>query len=295
MTAATVRTDPKALTSLVACTRAEALRLRKWPAVWTLAGVWLLLNVTFGYVFPYLSYRNNGGGFANEGAQPQELLAEVMPQNVDVTVIQGMPMFGGAILFALAALAAGSGYGWGTWKTAFTQGPGRPTVFGGTVAALMGVVVAVVLATFVVNLGIAVTLAAVEGQPIALPAAADLARGLGGGLLILAMWTSAGLAIGTLTRAPALAVALGLVWTLAVENLLRAVASMLDWLAPVTDVMPGTVAGSIAAAAGAGLVSEGGSPGVVDNLAGGTAAVLALAYLVVLLVVTGRLVRRDIT
>ncbi|GAA0563232.1 ABC transporter permease [Actinomadura livida] len=281
------------MTALTASTRAEVLRLRRWPALWTLGGVWLLLNITFGYVFPYLSYRN-GGGFANEGADPRQLLADVMPESVPVAVVQGMPMFGGAILFALGALTAGSGYGWGTWKTAFTQGPGRSAVLGGTLAALGGVVVAVVLGTFAIDLGIAASLASVEGQGIALPAAGDVARGLGGGVLILALWTAAGLAVGTLTRNPALAVALGLVWTLAVENLLRAVSSLLDWLGPVTDVLPGTAAGSIASAVGGNPVSEGGSPGVVDNLGGGAAVTVALCYLAVLVVVTGVLARRDV-
>ena len=282
------------MTALTASTRAELLRLRRWPAVWTLAAVWLLLNITFGYVFPYLGYRN-GGGFANEGAEPRQLLADVMPESVPVAAVQGMPMFGGAILFALGALAAGSGYGWGTWKTALTQGPGRPSVVGGTFTALAGIVVAVVLGTFAVDMGAALSLAAVEGQGIAWPSAADLAGGLGAGALILALWTTAGFAIGTLTRNPALAVALGLVWTLAVENLLRAVSSILDWLGPVTDVLPGTAAGSTVAAVGARPVSDGGSPGVVDNLAGGPAAAVLLAYVAVFAILTAVLMRRDVT
>ncbi|HEU4542437.1 MAG TPA: hypothetical protein VFR23_15020 [Jiangellaceae bacterium] len=38
--------------------------------------------------------------------------------------------------------------------------------------------------------------------------------------LIFGMWTAAGVLIGVLTRSPALAVGLGLVWSLVVENLL---------------------------------------------------------------------------
>src|SRR5690606_17831742 len=141
---------------------------------------------------------------------------------------------------------------WGTWKTAFTQGPGRLSVLGGTLAALAGCVVAFVAATFAVDFGIALSLASVEGQAIVWPAAGDLLGGLGGGALILALWTAAGLAVGTLTRNPALAVALGLVWTLAVENLLRAVSSLPDLLAPVTGRMPGSGAGYLPTAYGQG-------------------------------------------
>ncbi|HEU5156094.1 MAG TPA: hypothetical protein VFU43_03795 [Streptosporangiaceae bacterium] len=282
------------MTALAASTRAEFLRLRRWPAVWAMAGAWLLLNVTFGYVFPYLSYRN-GGGFANDGVDARRLLASVLPGEVPVAVVRGMPMFGGAILFALGALAAGSGYGWGTWKTAFTQGLRRRAVLGGTFAGLAGCVIALVLGTFAVDLGVAMALAAAEGQGLRGPAPIDLALALGGGFLVLILWATAGLAVGTLTRNPALAVALGLVWTLAVENLLRAVSSLLDWLRPVTDVLPGTAAGSTVAALGAEPVSRGGSPGVVDNLGGGPATALTFAYIVVFVIITGVLARRDVT
>jgi hypothetical protein len=107
------------------------------------------------------------------------------------------------------------------------------------------------------------------------------------------MWAVVGVAIGTLARSPALAIGLGAVWVLVVENLLRGAGTLLDWLGPVTDVMPGTVAGSLAASLGATPVSEGGgTPGVVTNLSGGPSLALALAYLVVFAVVTGTLVRR---
>jgi hypothetical protein len=280
------------MTALMASARAELLRLRRWPALWVMVGAWLLLNITFVFVFPYLSYRSGAGGFASGGVSRQQLLANVMPAHVPVAVVQGMPMFGGAIALTLGGLAAGSGYGWGTWKTAFTQGPGRLAVIGGTVAALAGVVVTVVVAAFAVDLGIASILATVEGQSIALPAAGDVARAFGGGILILGTWTLAGLAVGTLARSPALAVGLGVVWVLAVENLLRGASTLLDWLQPVTDVLPGTVVGSLAAALGATPVSEGGTPGVVTNLDGGLSVALALTYLVAFAVVTAVLVRR---
>ncbi|HEV2781663.1 MAG TPA: ABC transporter permease [Actinophytocola sp.] len=284
------------MTALVSSTRAELLRLRLWPALWVMLGIWVLLNLTFGYVFPYLSYRTGGGGFSNEGVPVADLLAQILPGNVPAAVIGGIPMFGGAIMLTLGALAAGGGYGWGTWKTTFIQGRGRIAAVGGNLVALVGFAIALVLATFLVDLGVAAALAAVEGQSLALPPVGEIAGGLAGAVLIAAMWTLAGAAIGALTRSPALAVGLGVVWVLAVENLLRGTASLLDWLRPVTDVLPGTVAGSVAAAVGATPVSEGGPPGVVTNLDAAPAVILAAGYLVVfalLMVFTMR--RQDIT
>ena len=70
-------------------------------------------------------------------------------------LLQGMPMFGGALMMVLGALVAGNGYGWGTWKTVFTQGPSRgASVVAGSLAALTAFVVGTVLATLVLCFGL---------------------------------------------------------------------------------------------------------------------------------------------
>jgi len=280
------------MNAALASARADTLRLRRWPTVWVLSGIWVLLNLMFVYVFRYLSYRNGSGPAAGDGTPRAELLAGVLPDRVAIAVVQGLPMFGGAIVLTIGALAAGSGYGWGTWKTALTQGPSRLSVAGGTVISMAGLVLAMLAVTFVVDLGVASALAMVEGQPLGLPAIGPLAKAIGAGILVAGMWALAGVAIGTFTRSPALAVGVGVVWVLAIENLLRGVASLLSWLDPVADVLPGTAAGSLVEAVGATPVGEGGSPGVVTNLAGWPAAAVTVGYLLAFLVLTGFLVRR---
>lgn len=272
--------------------RGELLRLRRWPAVWVMAGAWLVLNLMFVYLFAYLSYRNGGSGFGSDGNSQEELLAGIMPADVPLAVIRGMPMFGGAIMLTLGAVAAGSGYGWGTWKTVYTQGRGRLAVTGGTVAALGAVVVAVVTVTFVVDLLVSSVLSIVEDQSYALPSLGSVALGFGSGVLILGMWTLVGVLLGTLARGPALAIGLGVVWVLAVENLLRGLSSLVSWLGPVVDVLPGSAAGSLVASLGAVPVSEGGTPGVVAAVAGGPAAMIAAGYLIVFVALTVVLIRR---
>jgi len=113
------------MAAILASTRAELLRLRKWPAVWVTIGAWLALAAMFGYVFNYVSYATGDNGFSNEGQTAASLLADLLPANVPAVMIQGTPMFGGALMMVLGALVAGGGYGWGTWKTVFTQGPSR--------------------------------------------------------------------------------------------------------------------------------------------------------------------------
>ncbi|WHT18609.1 hypothetical protein N8J89_36800 [Crossiella sp. CA-258035] len=278
------------MNAVLATSRAELFRLRKWPAVWVIGGAWLVLNIIFVYIFNYLSYVD-GSGFA--AGTPKELLLErLLPAGVPVGLAQGTPMFGGAIMLTLGALATGSGFGWGTWKTAFTQGRGRLSVLAGTVAGLAAVVLTVVLATLVVDLGISTAVALAEGQALVFPPVGEVLRAVAGALLVLGMWVSAGVALGTLSRSPALAVGLGVVWVLAVENLLRGVAGALDWLTPVTDLLPGSVAGSVVAALGATPVSQGGAPGVVDTLTAWPAVGMACAYALAFAALTVWLVRR---
>jgi hypothetical protein len=265
------------VTGLPGSVRAELLRLRRWPAYWVLVGVWFALDLAFVYVFPYIAYRTGGGPAGDAGVPRGELLADVLPGAVPAAAVQGTPLFGGAIVLILGALTVGSGFGWGTWKTVLTQGPGRGTAFGGTLVVLALTVVGLVVVTMALDLGVASGLAAVEDQPVDLPSLGALARGTGTGALVLGMWCAAGVLIGVLTRSPALAVGLGLVWALVVENLLRGVADLIGGLTVVTDHLPGTAAGSLVGALG-GTAGER-TPGVQTVLTGGTAAGFLLGYL----------------
>jgi ABC-2 type transport system permease protein len=266
------------MTGLLASVRAELLRLRRWPAVWVLVGVWFALGLAFVYVFNYVAYRTGNGSAVADAVPRAQLLANLMPDAVPVAAVQGTPLFGGAILMILGALTVGSGFGWGTWKTVLTQGPGRGTAFGGTLVVLALAVAALVLATFALDLGVASVLAVVENQPVQLPSIGELARGAGAGALVLGMWAAAGVLIGVLTRSPAIAVGLGLVWALVVENLLRGVSSLISGLAVVTDHLPGTAAGSLVGALGGNAGER--APGVQTILDGGTAIWFLLGYLV---------------
>jgi hypothetical protein len=271
--------------------RAELRRLLRWPAVWVLGGTWLALNVSFAYAFPYLTYRTDGATVTPGGGDGA--LGPMLPDQAPVAVVQGMPMFGGALVLILGALVVGSGYGWGTWKTVFTTGPRRSAVVGGTFAALCTVVTGLVIATLVVDVAASTGIALAEDRAIIAPGTGDTLRGLGAAMLIAAMWASAGALLGAVARGPALAVGLGLVWSLVVENLLRGVAGVLGPLQTVTDLLPGTVAGSVAAAVGALPASDvNGTPGVNTVWDGRTATLLLVAYLLAFMLATVGLIRR---
>jgi len=271
---------------------AELLRLRKWPAVWVTVGAWMALAAMFGYLFNYLAYKTGDTSFSNEGSTAQGLLAELMPGNVPDVLIQGTPMFGGALMMVLGAIVAGNGYGWGTWKTVFTQGPSRTSVVLGSLAATTLVVIGVVLSTLVMSFGISTAIAVSESQTIVWPSVGSVAAGAGAGFLILEMWMLAGFLLGTLARGPALSVGLGLVWALVLENLLRGVGALLDPVEAFTRVLPGTAAGSLVGSLIEVTPGGDGTPGVLDTLSGAQATWTVAAYLLVLPLATIALVRR---
>ena len=277
---------------MIASIRAEVLRLRKWPAVWVTIGAWLALSLMFGYLFTYLSYTSGDSSFATEGATRASLLAEMMPANVPSVFVQGMPMFGGALMLVLGAMVAGNGYGWGTWKTVFTQGPSRTSAVVGSLVALTVFVVATMLTSLALDVGLSLLIATTESQAIVLPTAGAMLESLGVGFLVLEMWALGGFLLGTIARGPALSVGLGLVWALVIENLLRGVGQLLSPVEAFTTVLPGTTAGSLV---GAVVAGGEGTPGVLDTVGAGQAAVTVAAYVVVLPLVAVWLVgRRDV-
>ncbi|MGV9666368.1 ABC transporter permease [Nocardia niigatensis] len=278
------------MTDLTAGARAELLRLRKWPAFWIVLGTWILLNLTFAYLFNYLAYTTGGATRMSNGLPRELLLQQMLPAAVPEVFTQGMAMFGGALMLVLGALAVGSGYGWGSWKTAFTQGPSRVHVIGAVVLSLAVTVLALVLAAFVIDTGVAALIAASQGQSLALPSVGRTLLGIASGTAILGMWTLAGAFIGAVARGPALAVGLGLVWVLVVENLLRGVAVIFAPIRAVTEHLPGTAAGSLAGS----LRTVGGpaTPGVLDVLGRGESLLVLAAYVLAFAAGTIWLIRR---
>jgi ABC-2 type transport system permease protein len=271
--------------------RAELFRLRRWPAFWVTATAWLLLNAMFGYIFSFVTYTSGDSNFTNEGESRADLLATIVPSGLAGQFPQGMPLFGGAIMMVLGAIVAGNGYGWGTWKTAFTQGPSRAATVLGSMTALVLLVAGLVLATLVSDAGMSLAIAAQESQDVTWPATSDLLQSVGGALLVMEMWALAGYFLGVVARGPAVSVGLGLVWALVIEGLLRGVGTSLQAVAVFTHFLPGTAAGSLVGS----IVGVGGpdpTPGIIDTLSGDRALITTAAWMVVLPLASLWLVRR---
>lgn len=276
--------------------RAEMLKLVRWTAVWVLGAVFLVLSQVFGYLIPYVGYRSGGGSGFAAGQTAAQLLADVLPDRLVLTTLSGFPMFAGAIALTMGALLAGSEYGWGTLKTILTQRPARLVVHAGKLLAIVTSILVLVLAVFAVNALWSWVIAATEGQPVDWPTMLELSRGIGAGWLVLGVWSLFGAVLGTLLRSTSLAVGLGLVWALAIENLVRGFAGLLGFLDVLQRGLPGTNAGSLVAALGAATLDQtGGTPGVTAAVSGPQAVAVLTTYVVVLVVIAGfALQRQDI-
>jgi ABC-2 type transport system permease protein len=273
---------------------AELFKLRKRPAVWVVGGLWIVLGLMFGYLFPYLGSQGSGGGFGPEaGRSPAELLASTQPADLVPTAISGLPMFGGAFALILGVLISGSEYGWGTVKTILAQRPSRTAVLASKLVVAIGISLALVLTEFVADSIAAWMIATIKSAPVHWPPAADLAQGAGVGWLIVVTWCLGGLLLGILLRGTALPVGLGLIWALVVENLIRGFASLLGFIDVVQKWLPGTNGGSAVAALG---VPTRGNPGVSDAVSGTHAGVVLAAYVALFCAVSLIVFRRrDVT
>ena len=217
------------MSGMLGSVSAELLLLRKRVGVWVLLGIWFTLAVIFGYVFPYVSYvTDNTFGGPDEATS----LAEMLPAQLIDTTISGFPFFGGALVLMLGVLAAGSDYAWSTPKTILTQGPSRVRVFA---AKLLAIGIALIPFVLVAFGGAAVSSALIawrEGGPLNWPSVFDLAQAAGTGWLVLAVWALLGVLLATLTRGTALAIGIGVTYTLVLEGLISAFATQFDALEP---------------------------------------------------------------
>ena len=181
--------------------RAEMLKLVRWPAMWVLSALLLVLSQVFGYLIPYVGYRAGGGSGFAAGETPAQLLADILPGRLVPNTLGGFPMFAGAIALIIGALVTASEYGWGTLKTILTQRPRRLVVMVDKLLAIATMVLVLVLAVFALDAVWSWAIAMTEGRAADWPSVFELGRGIGAGWLILGMWSLLGALLGVLFRA----------------------------------------------------------------------------------------------
>jgi ABC-type transport system involved in multi-copper enzyme maturation permease subunit len=258
--------------------RAEILKLRKRSAVWVLFAAGLVLSLIFGYLLPYLSYKTGDDNPSTGGLPRGEILGGMLPARVLDNSIGGYPIFAGALALVLGAIVIGGEYTWGTLKTVLTQRPRRGAVLGAQFLALGTMIALWVLGIFAACSLCSVGIAAAEAGSMAWPPIGSLLQGLAGGWLVLMMWCLAGAVLAVAFRNVALPIGLGVVWILGIETLLAGVvSSLLPGLKWLTNVLPGTNAGSLVFSV-TGMAASDAPPGVRDAVGGGRALLTLFAY-----------------
>jgi ABC-type transport system involved in multi-copper enzyme maturation permease subunit len=274
--------------------RAELLATRKRPGTWIIGGAWVALAVGFGMLVPYLVYLSLHGRPSSSAGDTEKLLTEVLPGQFVSTSVALYPLFGSALMLIFGAVLMGGDYRWGTLGTLLTQQPGRVRMMLGKAAAiglaLLGVTAGMELATAATS----AVIAAVAGRTGHWPGPVTLVEGIGSAWLISAAAASLGAFLAVLLRNTAAAIGVGLVWLLALENLVSGIASAVPALKVVQRLLIGPSGGSLATALGSSTQSDGGMPGVVAVSGPVTAVVVLCCYVAVLLgVATAVVVRRD--
>ncbi|GAA3278715.1 ABC transporter permease [Nesterenkonia halobia] len=269
---------------LAAAVRAEATVQSRRPALGVILGVGCLLMLTFAYIIPAVG--------ADGGPGEDRALSSMLPEQFLAAPLGPLPVFAGALALTAGALIAGSEHVEGTWTTVFVQQPRRLVVHGGKLIAVTAFAAVMLVLLFGVAAAASLTVALIEGMPVDWPPIVDVVRAYGTGWLALTMWGAVGALLATAARSVALPIGIGLVWILAVQNLLSVLAApLLSWYAEAQWLLPGPAVGSVVAAVGA----ANSAPGVQVVADAGPAALVLVCYLLTSTLISGWLVHhRDV-
>ena len=275
---------------MISSVKAEWRKLIRRPAIWWL-GAFILAIVPLVYSFSWIQY-NSPSFHPDPGLTLAQLKAQLYPANFAATMVSGLAFIGGALMLVMGALAVGSEYGWTTFKTIYTQRPGRLQVLAGQLVAISGISVLIVVGIYALGAVSSFTIANLAGVPIVWPALADILKAAGATWLIFDVWMLLGMVMAYLFRQSALAIGLGLAYMLAIEGILfRALSGFhLSWVTTVEKFMVGQNAGALA-----GSFHASGFRGPTALVSADHALLVVLAYALAFVILSTVLVRiRDV-
>ncbi|HET9847724.1 MAG TPA: ABC transporter permease subunit [Candidatus Dormibacteraeota bacterium] len=269
--------------------KAEWRKLIRRPAIWWL-GAFILAIVPLVYTFSWIQY-NSPSFHPDSGATLAQLKAQLYPANFAATMVAGLSFIGGALMLVMGALAVGSEYGWTTFKTVYTQRPGRLQVLAGQLAAVSAISVIIVAGAFLLAALSSFTIANLAGAAIVWPALTEIVKALAATWLILEVWLLFGMVMAYLFRQSALAIGLGLAYMLAIEGILfRALSGFhLSWVTTVEKFMVGQNTGALSGS------FQSGFRGPTPLISAEHALLVVVAYALGFVILSGILVRsRDV-
>ena len=231
---------------MISSLKAEWRKLIRRPAIWWL-GAFILAMVALVYTFSWIEY-NSSSFHPDPHTTLAQLKAQLYPANFATMMVSGLAVLGGALMLVMGALAVGSEFGWTTFKTVYTQRPGRLQVLAGELGAISTINAVIVVAVYGLAAVSSFTIANLAGAAIVWPAFGDILKAMAANWLIFEVWILFGMVMAYVFRQSALAIGLGLAYMLAIEGILfRALSGLhLSWLTTVEKFMVGQNAGSLA-------------------------------------------------
>src|SRR5258708_35492929 len=188
---------------------AELLKIRKRWAIRILVVIFVLVLLLLSYVLSYTIYKTRPPRFGENlprGTTIADLLSALYPPNFHRVALSGAGGLGAAIAIILGVLVAGSEYGWGTYKTIFTQKPSRLTVWLAKFVALVLVSLFLAVLVMVAAAVTSAVLASIVGQALSWPDAWTVVRATGAERLILVVWPGLGGLLAVLSQPSAVGI-----------------------------------------------------------------------------------------
>lgn len=270
--------------------KAEWRKLVRRPAIWWL-GAFILAMVALVYTFSWIEY-NSSSFHPDPHTTLAQLKAQLYPANFATMMVSGLAVLGGALMLVMGALAVGSEFGWTTFKTVYTQRPGRLQVLAGQLGAISAINALIVVAVYGLAAVSSFTIANLAGAAIVWPSFGDIVKAMAANWLIFEVWILFGMVMAYLFRQSALAIGLGLAYMLAIEGILfRALSGLhLSWLNDIEKFMIGQNAGALA-----GSFPTSGFRAPTPLISADHAVLVVLAYALAFVIVSTVLVRsRDV-
>jgi ABC-2 type transport system permease protein len=274
--------------------RAELLKLDRRPAVWILLGIAIALLALLAYLVNWLLISHPVGNPA-PGVSPAQLKRSLYPPMMVATTVSSGEL-ASALSLILGVLVVGSEYGWGTFKTLFTQRPGRLQTVVAKLLALEVALGAGVLLFFLVGGLCSLAIAALDQEPLnRWPPGDTMVGGVLATWLIWSWWALFGTALAFAFRQSALPIGLGLAYRFVIETIVLSLGGAMggDFIRNVSRALPGPNANALGNSF---QVSLPGSPAPQALVGAGQAALVLIVYCVAAVAVGAILVtRRDVT
>ena len=285
------------LAGVGASLRAELFVLARWPAIVALVVGPSLYALLHNYLIPYVLYRTAAPATA-AGQLPALLPGQFAAGFLNSFFPTNLFYFAPFLL--IGAWVAGSSWTGGTLKTALLQWPSRAqTLLGQGLAVGAAVAVSPIL-TFVLTGATSEVIAlshagAVPPGDGSFASPAQLAGAIGAAVVIALAYAAIGFSLGSIFRSPGAAMAVVLLWAVAVQP------TLLAFLAPgfhgvtlaVYDFLPGAATATLAFLFGTGGYGYFGAPATGSpGLATPLSFTVLVLYAVVFLTLPAWLIRR---